>query len=102
MPALEAGGTLDPKKYPSLFKELLTSVLNIFRGEQLRLKDSGAEVVPQLIQEFISYAYNKEPFASCTWDRETKPLKWWAKLSKDSNARLLSVSVSLLGAPERK
>jgi hypothetical protein len=44
-----------------------------------------------LIQEFIAYAYNKEPFRSHPWSCETKPLKWWTQISKDSNARLIGV-----------
>ena len=91
MPTLVDGQTLRADQFPSLFKELLTSVLTIFQGEQMRTQDSGSEVVPQLIQEFISYAYNKEPFSSHKWTREVKPLKWWTQLSRDSNARLLAV-----------
>ena len=93
MPALPADGqsSLKLDRYPKLFITLLTSVLQIFKGEQIRLDDSGAEVVPQLIQEFIAYAYNKEPFRSHPWSRETKPLKWWTQISKDSNARLIGV-----------
>ena len=71
MPALMDGQKLSVEQYPTLFKELLTSVLNIFRGEQLRVQDSGSEVVPQLIQEFTSYVYNNEPFQSHRWTRET-------------------------------
>jgi hypothetical protein len=92
MPALVDGQNLRVEHYPALFKDLLTSVLKIFQGEQLRVQDSGSEVVPQLIQEFTSYVYNKDPFQSHPWTRETKPLKWWTRLSKDSNARLLAVS----------
>ena len=91
MPALEEGHTLTPEKFPELFRDLLMSILTIFQGEQLRDQDSGVEVVPQLVQEFISYTYNKEPFHSHSWTHETKPLKWWMHLSSDSNARLLSV-----------
>lgn len=91
MPTLVDGQKLRANQFPSLFKELLTSVLIILQGEQLRTQDSGSEVVPQLIQEFISYAYNKEPFCSHKWTREIKPLKWWTQLSHDSNARLLAV-----------
>ena len=91
MPTLEDGQKLRADQYPSLFKKLLKSVLIIFQGEQMRTQDSGSEVVPQLIQEFISYAYNKEPFHSHKWTREMKPLKWWMQLSHDSNVRLLAV-----------
>jgi hypothetical protein len=93
MPPLMDGQKLRVEQYPALFKDLLTSVLTIFQGEQLRVQDSGSEVVPLLIQEFISYVYNNEPFRSHPWTRETKPLKWWTQLSKDSNARLLAVSL---------
>ena len=92
MPVLMDGQPLRKEQFPALFRELLTSVLTIFKGEQIRVQDSGSEVVPQLIQEFISYAYNKEPFRSHQWTRETKPLKYWMQLSKDSNSRLLAVS----------
>ncbi|KAF8809221.1 hypothetical protein BYT27DRAFT_7254735 [Phlegmacium glaucopus] len=34
----------------------LTSILEIYKGEQLRLQDSGSEVVPKLIEEFLAYA----------------------------------------------
>jgi len=88
---LADGQKLKPEHFPTLFKELLTSVLTIFQGEQIRVQDSGSEVVPELVQEFILYAYNKEPFQSHQWTRETKPLKWWIQLSKDSNASLLAV-----------
>jgi hypothetical protein len=94
MPSLVDGQKLGPERFPALFKDLLTSILIIFQGEQLRVQDSGVEVVPQLIQEFISYAYNKEPFRSNSWTHETKPLKWWISLSNDSNARLLAVCQS--------
>ena len=91
MPVLADGQKLQTTQYPTLFCTLLQSVLQIFQGEQYRLRDSGQEAVPQLIDEFINYAYNKEPFRSHLWSRETKPLKWWEQVSKDSNARLLSV-----------
>lgn len=91
MPVLADGQKLQTEQFPTLFRELLTSVLIIFKGEQIRVQDSGSEVVPQLIQEFISYSYNKEPFRSHQWTHGTKPLKWWMQLSKDSNARLLAV-----------
>ena len=93
MPVLPVEGqnALKLDRYPTLFITLLTSVLQIFKGEQVRLGDSGAEVVPQLIQEFIAYAYNKEPFRSHPWSRDTKPLKWWSQISKDSNSRLIGV-----------
>ena len=77
MPALMDGQKLHVEQYPALFKDLLTSVLNICQGEQLRVQDSRLEVVPQLIQEFTSYVYNNEPFQSHPWTRKTKPLKWW-------------------------
>ena len=86
IPALIDGQQLGIEQYPALFKDLLILVLNICQGEQLRVQDSGSEVVPLLIQEFISYMYNNEPFWSHPWTRETKPLKWWTQLSKDSNA----------------
>ena len=89
---LPNGQTLRLDQYPTLFVTLLTSVLKIFQGEQLLQLDSGVEVVPQLIQEFTSYAYNKEPFCSHPFGRDVKPLKWWTQLSKDSNARLIAVS----------
>lgn len=92
LPTLIEGQKPKLNQYPVLFRKMLTSVLEIFKGEQHRLQDSGSEVVPQLIQEFLAYAYNKEPFCSHPWNRETKPLKWWTQLSKDSNARLISVS----------
>ena len=91
MHTLVDGQNLRADQFPLLFKELITSVLIIFQGEQLHTQDSGSEVVPRLIQEFISYAYNKEPFRSHKWSREIKPLKWWSQLSRDSNARLLAV-----------
>jgi hypothetical protein len=91
MPALGEGQILRPENFPALFKDLLTSILIIFQGEQLRVQDSGVEVVPQLVQEFISYTYNKEPFRSHSWTREMKPLEWWMHLSRDSNAHLLAV-----------
>ena len=64
MPALEEGQTLRPEIFSMLFKDLLMSILTIFKGEQLRVQDSGVEVVLQIVQEFISYTYNKEPFCS--------------------------------------
>jgi hypothetical protein len=95
MPILSDDQRLTTDQYPTLFRTLLQSALQIFQGEQHRLQDSGREVVPQLIQEFTNYAYNEEPFRSHLWSRETKPLKWWNQLSKDSNARLLAVCLSL-------
>jgi len=62
MPVLADGQKLQMEQFPTLFRELLTSVLITFKGEQICVQDSGSEVVPQLIQEFISYLYNKEPF----------------------------------------
>lgn len=91
MPVLADGKELQAEHFPTLFRELLASVLNIFQGEQIRVQDSGSEVVPQLIQQLILYAYNKEPFCDHPWSRDTKPLKWWMHLSKDSNACLLAV-----------
>ncbi|KAF8230892.1 hypothetical protein L208DRAFT_1378321 [Tricholoma matsutake] len=41
------------------------------------------------VKEFIAYAYNKEPFSSQQWSQDTKPLKWWNQVSKDSNAWLI-------------
>jgi len=61
MPVLADGQKLETMQYPTLFHTLLQSVLQIFKGEQYRLWDSGQEAVPQLIKEFINYAYNKEP-----------------------------------------
>jgi len=91
MPVLPDGTKLQPLQYPTLFRRLLGSVLNIFRGEQLRLRDGGVEVVDDLISEFICYAYNEKPFRNHLWTRETKPRRWWESLAKDSNASLLSV-----------
>lgn len=91
MPALGEGDILRKEQYSELFKTLLTSLLNIFNGEQIRLQDSGAEAVPHLIQEFIAYTYNREPFRTHPYMRDTTPLKWWTQVSKDSNARLLGV-----------
>ena len=51
-------------------------------------------MVPLLINEFITYAYNKDPFKGHTWTREMKVLKWWSSISQDSNARLIAVSPS--------
>jgi hypothetical protein len=90
--ALVEGQHPNISQFSSLGRILLSSVLEIFEGEQLRLQDSGSEVVPQLVKEFIAYAYNKEPFSSQQWTRDTKPLKWWIQVSKDSNARLIGVS----------
>jgi hypothetical protein len=93
MPVLEDGEKLESAQYPSLFRTLLTALLKIFKGEQKRTQDSAKEVVPELIREFIAYAYNQEPFRGQPWTHETKPLSWWTSLSRDSNARLLAVSV---------
>ena len=90
--ALVEGQHLNISQFSSLGRILLSSVLEIFKGEQLQLEDSGSEVVPQLVKEFIAYAYNKEPFSSQQWTQDTKPLKWWIQVSKDSNARLIGVS----------
>lgn len=95
MPALDEGEKLRKEQYPRLFKTLLSSLLNIFNGEQIRLQDSGEEAVPHLIQEFIAYAYHREPFR-IPFTRDIKPLKWWTNVSKDSSARLLGVSLHLL------
>ena len=89
---VEGHGHPTISQFSALGRTLLSSVLEIFKGEQLRLQDSGSEVVPQLAKEFIAYAYNKEPFSSQQWTRDTKPLKWWIQVSKDSNARLIGVS----------
>jgi hypothetical protein len=91
MPTLPADQQLQRHQYPPLFAMLLKGVLHIFKGEQLRLKDSGEEVVNELIRQFVAYAYNKEPFRSHVWNRETKPLPWWTALSHDSNAYLIAV-----------
>lgn len=92
MPALTDGQSPPVAQLPALFKLLLGSALNIFQGEQQRLQNGGAEMVPLFINEFIAYAYNKEPFRGHEWTRETKPLKWWSSISRDSNARLIAVS----------
>lgn len=92
MPVLTDDQTLKSHQYPELFRKLLSSLLQIFQGKQHRLKDSGIEVVPTLIQQFIAYAYNREPFQTHLWTRETKPLKWWNGLARDSNSHLLAVS----------
>jgi hypothetical protein len=94
MPALDEGQKLRKEQYPRLFKTLLSSLLNIFHGEQIRLQDSGEETVPHLIEEFIAYAYHQEPF-QIPFTRDIKPLKWWTHVSKDSSARLLGVSLCL-------
>ena len=91
LPMLPDGIALTKEQYPALLKILLRSLLNIYNGEQKRVQDGGSEMVPKLIHEFTAYAYNKEPFRSNHWTRETKPLKWWSRLAHDSNARLLSV-----------
>lgn len=91
MPALSEGDVLQKEQYSELFKTLLTSLLNIFHGEQIRLQDSGAEAVPRLIQEFVSYTYNREPFQTHPYMRDMTPLKWWMQVSKDSSASLLGV-----------
>ncbi|KAF8149065.1 hypothetical protein B0H34DRAFT_802591 [Crassisporium funariophilum] len=90
MPGLTDGTPPPTAQLPKLFKLLLTAALNIFQGEQQRLQVGGAEMVPLLINEFVAYAYNKEPFKSHMWSRGTKPLKWWTEISHDSNARLIS------------
>ncbi|KAJ3510406.1 hypothetical protein NLJ89_g4689 [Agrocybe chaxingu] len=90
MPTLVEGEVLQRDQYPRLFKTLLGAVLKIFQGEQLRLQDSGKEVVPQLIHQFIAFTYNKQPFCDRPWSHEMKPLKWWQKISGDSNAHLLA------------
>jgi hypothetical protein len=90
--ALVEGRHPNVSQFSALSHILLSSVLEIFKGEQLRLQDSGSEVVPQLVKEFIAYAYNKEPFSSQQWTRDMKPLKWWIQASKDSNAWLIGVS----------
>jgi hypothetical protein len=84
-------GKLRPSKYPPLFRRILASVLKIFRGEQQRLLDSGFEVVDDLIEELIRYAYNEKPFQSRLWTRKSTPLEWWEGFASDSNASLLSV-----------
>lgn len=91
MPVIPDGTKLQSSHYPTLFRRLLVSVLNIFRGEQLRLLDGGVEVVEDLVSEFICYAYNEKPFRNHLWTQETKPRQWWESLAKDSNASLLSV-----------
>lgn len=96
LPTPVEGKSLKEKinRCPNLFQTLLTSALEIFKGEQLRVQDSGSEVVIPLIHQFFNYAYNKEPFFSHRWNRETKPLKWWSQISKDSNAQLLAVHMN--------
>ena len=94
MPALIDGQPPPVAQLPALFKLLLTSALSIFQGEQQRLQKGGAEMVPFFINEFIAYAYNKDPFRAHAWTRETKVLKWWSSISQDSNARLIAVSPS--------
>ncbi|TFK58643.1 hypothetical protein BDN72DRAFT_906549 [Pluteus cervinus] len=89
MPFLAEGKKLERTLYPDLFKKLLIAMLDILRGEQLRLQAGGEEEARQLVNELIAYTYNKEPFQSHPWTRETKPLKWWTQLSKDSNAKLI-------------
>ena len=75
MPFVAEGGKLQISQYLTLFKILLSSVLKIFQGEQLQCMDAGREVVPQLVDEFIAYAYNRDPFKSHRYSRETKPLR---------------------------
>ncbi|KAF5313790.1 hypothetical protein D9619_013706 [Psilocybe cf. subviscida] len=90
MPPLSDGRKLSPAQYPNLFRRILTCVLKMFREEQLRHQDSGAEVVKDLIDEFTRYAYNDRPFKSRPFLRGMKPLEWWEGLSNDSNASLLA------------
>ncbi|KAF8871936.1 hypothetical protein CPB84DRAFT_1753800 [Gymnopilus junonius] len=90
MPFLADGEKLHSSQYPPLFRQLLSSVLKLFQGEQKRLLDSGSEVVKSLIEEFVRYAYNEKPFQSQIWTRETTPLEWWKGLANDSNASLIS------------
>ncbi|KAF9470487.1 hypothetical protein BDN70DRAFT_902068 [Pholiota conissans] len=72
------------------------SALNIFRGEQIRLKDGGRAAGDKLISQFKLYANNKEPFCSNIWTCTTKPLEWWKVLSRDSNAnQLAKVAIKL-------
>jgi hypothetical protein len=48
--ALVEGQHPNISQFSSLGHILLSSVLEIFKGEQLQLQDSGSEVVPQLVK----------------------------------------------------
>ena len=93
LPDLVEGQPFDQTRYPPLFRIFLASLLKIFNAEQVRRQEGGAEEVPKLINEFIRYAYNRDPFRGQSWRRDSKPLKWWTEVSKDSNAHFLGVSV---------
>uniref|UniRef100_A0A8H7XL12 Uncharacterized protein n=1 Tax=Psilocybe cubensis TaxID=181762 RepID=A0A8H7XL12_PSICU len=90
MPPLSKDQALTKENYPTLFKLLLTSVLCIFQGKQLRTQDSGMEVVPILICQLIAYAYNQTLFQQAPLTRNTKPLKWRNQFAQDSNSNLLA------------
>ncbi|KAF8909049.1 hypothetical protein CPB84DRAFT_1843388 [Gymnopilus junonius] len=90
MPSLQEEQMLRPDQYPTLFMKLLTSILEIFRGEQICLQDSGKGIILKLIKQVITYMYNHEPFYSNLWTQKMKPLKWWMQIASDSNANLIS------------
>jgi len=94
VPVPSDGQTLDVANFPKILKQLLASALNIFNAEQRRLKKGNSDDVPILIREFTNYACNKEPFHSHMYTRDTKPLKWWTQISKDSGAQFISVSLN--------
>ncbi|KAJ6579336.1 hypothetical protein B0H10DRAFT_1962959 [Mycena sp. CBHHK59/15] len=87
MPTRLNGEQLKPSQYPPLFKILVKAALMILQGEQQRLNTGGKEEALQLTEELIRYAYNQGPFNSQYWDNSTKPLKFWRRLSNDSNAK---------------
>ncbi|KAJ6616313.1 hypothetical protein B0H10DRAFT_1799629, partial [Mycena sp. CBHHK59/15] len=91
MPTRLNGEQLKPSQYPPLFKILVKAALMILQGEQQRLNTGGKEEALQLTEELIRYAYNQGPFDSQYWDNSTKPLKFWQRLSNDSNAKQIGV-----------
>ncbi|KAJ7271555.1 hypothetical protein C8J57DRAFT_1507457 [Mycena rebaudengoi] len=90
MPTQKNGEKLQPSEYPTLYATLFRAAMQILKGEQQRANAGGREEVIQLKEDFLRYAYNQAPFDDAYWDTETKPLDYWTKLSKDSNAKQIS------------
>ena len=74
MPALEEGQTLRPENFSMLFKNLLMSILTIFKGEQLRVQDSGVEVVLSLFRNSFPTHITRSHFISTGGHMKQNPL----------------------------
>lgn len=81
-----ASQKLETGQYPTLFRILLQSVLEIFQDERHRLQDSGCEVV---LQEFKLCLQQR----ILSWSPETK---WWSQIPPHAYSQYAHIFLLLL------